>query len=197
MIMTQTHKPLLNSTDQPENGINPKKFLLWLIIVASLMLFAAFTSAYIVRRGEGNWLIFDLPEAFRINVGIILLSSVSMQLAYRAAKRDELGKLKIYLFTTLFLGLAFMVGQWIGYKQLVSQQIFLVGNPSESFVYVISATHLFHILLGLGFIIAVIFKSFQFKVHKKNMLSINMCTTFWHFLGILWVYLYFFFLINR
>ena len=161
------------------------------------MLFAAFTSAYIVRRGEGNWLIFDLPQAFTINIFVIMVSSVFMQLAYFAAKKDELTKLKTYLFITLGLGVAFAIIQWLGWKQLIAQNIYLVGNPSESFLYVISGMHLFHVILGIGFIVAVIVKAFKFRVHKKNLLSINMCTTFWHFLGLLWVYLYFFFLLNR
>ena len=193
--MTQTLKS--NENTEPEFGINPKKFVVWLLIVASVMLFAAFTSAYIVRRGEGNWLIFDLPQAFTINIFVILISSVFMQLAYFAAKKDELTKLKAYLFITLGLGVTFAILQWFGWKELVAQHIYLVGNPSESFLYVISGMHLFHVILGIGFIIAIIVKAFKFRVHKKNLLSINMCTTFWHFLGLLWVYLYFFFLLNR
>jgi len=196
MNTATTLKQPLN-TPQTEAGINPKKFVLWLFIVASVMLFAAFTSAYIVRRGEGNWLQFDLPPAFAINVGVILVSSIFMQLAYFMAKRDELSKLKIYLFITLALGITFGIGQWIGYNQLVDQKIFLVGNPSESFLYVISGMHLFHVIFGVGFIVAVLIKAYNFQVHKKNLLSIYMCTTFWHFLGLLWVYLYFFFLLNR
>lgn len=196
MIMTDSiQKPQIQA--EPEKGIHPKKFVLWLLIVASVMLFAAFTSAYIVRRGEGNWRIFELPTAFTINVFVIALSSVFMQLAYRAAKRDELGQLKTFLFLTFITGLVFATGQWIGWKQLIAAQVHLVGNPSESFIYVISGMHFFHVLLGLGFIAAVIVKAFNFQVHKKNLLSINMCATLWHFLGLLWIYLYFFFLINR
>ncbi|MFI5222372.1 MAG: cytochrome oxidase subunit III, partial [Bacteroidia bacterium] len=75
--------------------IHPKKFLLWLIIVASVMLFAAFTSAYIVRRGEGNWLVFDLPPMFSFTTSIIVLGSITMQLAYFFAKKDELNRVKI------------------------------------------------------------------------------------------------------
>lgn len=186
-----------NQQTGSETGIHPKKFALWLLIVASVMLFAAFTSAYIVRRGEGNWMIFDLPSAFTVNIFVIVLSSVFMQLAYRAAKRDELNSLKIYLTLTLLAGIGFAAGQWIGWTQLVQNHIYLTGNPSESFIYVISGVHLLHIILGIGFISAVLFKSFRFQVHKKNMLSINMCTTFWHFLGLIWIYLYFFFLLNR
>lgn len=182
---------------EPETGLHPKKFVLWLLIVASIMLFAAFTSAYIVRRGEGNWLIFDLPQAFTINVFVAILGSVFMQLAYRSARRDELRKIKLFTALAFLSGIAFLTGQWMGWKQLVNQQVFLTGNPSESFVYVISATHFFHVILGLGFIATILWKSFGFNVHKKNLLGISMCTTLWHFIGALWIYLYFFFQLNR
>jgi cytochrome c oxidase subunit 3 len=177
--------------------IDPKKFVLWLLIVASVMLFAGFTSAYIVRRGEGNWLIFDLPNVFAYTTAIIALSSVTMQWAYISAKKDELGQLKTALFLTLCLGIAFAIGQLTGWQQLTANNIHLVGNPAESFIYIIPGTHLLHMIAGIGFVAVVLVKTLKFNVHKKNLLSINLCTTFWHFLGAMWVYLYFFFLINR
>jgi cytochrome c oxidase subunit 3 len=194
-MMTQSLKT--PQRKDPEYFINPTRFVLWLLITASVMLFAAFTSAYIVRRGEGNWLIFDLPKLFTYNTYIIVLSSVFMQLAYFAAKKDNLSALKIYLFITLALGTAFGIGQWYAWEELVANNIHLVGNPSESFVYIISGVHLAHMIGGLVFVLVVIGKTFQFKVHKKNLLSINLCTTYWHFLGLVWVYLYFFFTLNR
>lgn len=196
MISTEV-KQQIQSHKEPEAVINPKKFVLWLLIVASVMLFAGFTSAYIVRRGEGNWLVFDLPQMFAVTTAIIVLSSITMQWAYMAAKKDELGQLKIALYLTLGLGVAFAIGQWIGWNQLTQNNIHLVGNPAESFVYIISGAHLLHMIAGIGFVAVVLVKALQFKVHKKSMLSINLCTTFWHFLGAMWVYLYFFFLLNR
>lgn len=187
----------ISEKTEREEVFHPKKFLLWLLIVASVMLFAAFTSAYIVRRGEGNWLLFELPSMFGYNTIVALIGSVFMQLAYVAAKKDELGRLKPLLFITLAFGLLFTLLQYLAWQQLVANNVFLVGNPSESFVYVISAVHLLHILIGIVFLAVVILKTFQFKVHKKNLLSINLCTTYWHFVGIMWVYLYFFFLFNR
>jgi cytochrome c oxidase subunit 3 len=194
MIGTAQH---ITHKDETEGGINPKKFLTWLLIVSSIMLFAAFTSAYIVRRGEGNWLEFDLPPAFAFNIAIVIISSVLMHLAYFAAKRDELSKLKMLLLGTLVTGIAFCFGQYIGWKQLIANNIYLAGNPSESFVYIISAMHLLHVVIGLVFVAIITIKALSFKVHKKNTLGIYLCTTYWHFVGALWIYLYFFFLINR
>lgn len=195
-MMAQTVKAPGKDQQEPY-AINPTKFVLWLLIVASVMLFAAFTSAYIVRRGEGNWLIFDIPQIFAINVGVALLGSITMQWAYISAKKDEMMQLKLALFLTLALGIVFCFGQWTGWKELVANNIHFVGNPSESFFYVISGVHLAHMLGGLIFLMVMIVKTFQFKVHKKNLLSLNLCTTYWHFLGAMWIYLYFFLMLNR
>jgi cytochrome c oxidase subunit 3 len=188
----------IKTTNENEQyAIHPTKFVLWLIIVASVMLFAAFTSGYIVRRGEGNWLIFDLPNLFSYNTIIIIASSITMQWAYFMAKKDNLKLLKIALLITFALGITFSICQWYAWKELTANNIFLVGNPSESFVYIISGVHLAHMFGGLIFLLVIIGKTFQFNVHKKNILSIHLCTTYWHFLGAVWVYLYFFFSLNR
>lgn len=186
-----------SNTQDPQPTINPTKFVTWLLIVASVMLFAGFVSAYIVRRGEGNWLIFDLPQTFSYSVAIAVLSSITMQLAYYAAKKDELNKTKIALLSTLALGIAFCLNQFAGWNALVANNIHLVGNPSESFVYIISGLHLLHMAGGIIFLMVVVFKAFNFNVHKKNLLAINLCATYWHFLGATWIYLYFFLLLNR
>lgn len=178
-------------------GLSTPKMLLWFIIISSIMLFASFVSAYIVRRGDGKWLQFDIPSIFLYSTMVIVLSSVTMQWAYFAASRDELKQLKAALFATLLGGLAFCTMQWLGWKELVASNIHFVGNPSESFFYVISGIHLLHMAGGIIFLLVVIVKTFQFNVHKKSLLSINMCTTYWHFLGAAWIFLYFFLLLNR
>ncbi len=195
-MMTESIKQTQQHND-PQHPIHPTKVVVWLLIVASIMLFAAFTSGYIVRRGEGNWLIYDLPKLFTYNTLIIVLSSVFMQWAYISAKNDNLKVLKATLLTTLALGIAFGICQWYAWEDLVAHGIHLTGNPSEGFVYIISGVHLVHMLGGIIFLLVIIVKTFQFNVHKKNLLSINLCTTYWHFLGLVWVYLFFFFTLNR
>lgn len=184
------------SKDQGTYRVHPKKFALWLLLVGVTMLFAGFTSAYIVRRGEGNWLEFALPTSFLISTIVVVLSSITMIWAFRAAKNDELTQVKAGLLLTIVLGLAFTVLQYQGWTQMVTQDLFfsnIDGNKiSASFVYVISGMHLLHILGGLIYLFYVLNQSFRLKVHKKNLLSIDLCNTYWHFVGILWVYLYLF-----
>jgi len=188
-----------NKQKEEENYIiNPKKFVLWLLIVASVMLFAGFTSAYIVRRGEGNWEVFDLPSLFLVNTIIAVVSSLFMQLAYMAAKKNNSTTLKIFLTTTTLLGLAFCLGQFYAYKELVANNVFFAfSNPSNSFVYVISGLHLAHVVGGLVFLMILFVQALMNKLGKNALLYLNMCTTYWHFIGALWIYLYLFLYLYR
>jgi cytochrome c oxidase subunit 3 len=187
-IVEEAKKPL---------AMQPKKFALWLFIVTVIMIFAALTSAYIVRQAEGNWLVFDLPDLFLVTTGIILASSGTMHWAYLSVKRDNLESAKVAIAITTILGVSFLVGQYMAWGELVKNNIYLVGNPSGSFVYVISGLHGLHIIGGVVFLIVVLVSVFQIKIHSKNLLRIEMCATYWHFLGGLWLYLFLFLLLNR
>lgn len=178
-------------------SMHPQKFALWLFIVTVVMIFAAFTSAYIVRRSEGNWLDFELPSLFWVTSGIIVLSSVSMHWAYYAARKDWLSTMKIALIATLVLGITFLVGQLYAWEALVDMEVFFVGNPAGSFVYVLSGVHALHIISALIFLIIVVVKAYRYKIHSKQMDTMEMCATYWHFLDGLWLYLFLFLLLNR
>jgi cytochrome c oxidase subunit 3 len=184
--------------DEREPGVEPKKFVLWLLLVSSIMLFAGFTSAYIVRRGEGEWVVFELPIMFMLNTGIVVLSSVFMQWAYISAKKDELNQTKIGLIVAIVLGILFSIMQYWGWSQMVYNSIYFgFANPSGSFVYVITGLHLAHVIIGILYLLVILIQTFRFKVHKKSIQGIAMCNTYWHFVGILWIYLYVFLLLNR
>jgi len=191
-IVEEARKPL---------SMNPRKFALWLFIGSVAMVFAALTSAYIVRQAEGNWMTFDLPSLFWINTGIILLSSVTMHWAYLSAKRDDLVTTKLALWLTTVLGLGFLVGQYMAWGQLVDGNVYLVndraGAVSGSFVYVISGLHGLHIVSGIIFLLIVVVSTIRYKTHSKNLTQMEMCVTYWHFLGGLWLYLFLFLLFNR
>ncbi|MEI7978432.1 MAG: cytochrome c oxidase subunit 3 [Bacteroidota bacterium] len=194
-MIQSINKPII---DEKEPGVEPKKFVLWLLLVSSVMLFAGFTSAYIVRRGEGEWVVFELPVMFMLSTGVIVLSSVFMQWAYISAKKDEILNSKIGLLVTLTLGLLFGVMQYWGWSQMVYNAIYFgFANPSGSFVYVITGLHVAHVIIGIFYVLAILIQTFQYKVHKKALRAISMCNTYWHFVGILWIYLYVFLLLNR
>ena len=178
-------------------SMHPKKFALWLFIVSIVMLFAALTSAYIVKQADGNWLSFKLPEIFVINTIVIALSSLTMHLAYMAAKNDLLQRVKWLLLVTVLLGVLFLIGQYISWSELVNENVYFVSNyASGSFIYIFTGLHGLHLVSGLIFLLITYASSLRLKIHAKNLLQIEMCMTYWHFLGGLWVYLYIFLLFN-
>ena len=178
-------------------SMHPKKFGMWLFLGSVLMLFASWTSAYIVRRAEGNWLYFELPSIFRWTSLVILASSVTIQMAYRSAKRNHLSQLKNWMLATAILGLVFLAGQWMGWADLVRNSVYFIGNPSGSFVYVITGFHGLHLISAIIYVLIVLKSSFNGKIGPSNMAPIEMCATYWHFLGALWIYLFVFLTINR
>jgi cytochrome c oxidase subunit 3 len=185
---------------EPGTGTHPLRFVLWLLMVSITMIFAAYTSAYIVRREEGNWLEFDLPSRLLVTTIILALSSATVQWAYFSARKDEVRRVQIGLGLTFALGVAFLVGQWNVWADLVRNKIFFGGvdsNPSGSFLYVLTGVHAFHLITGLIFLLVVLRKSLNYQVHSRQMLSIGNVTIYWHFLGALWLYLYLFLLLNH
>jgi cytochrome c oxidase subunit III len=181
-------------------GVHPVQFVQWLLIISITMMFAAFTSAYIVRSEEGDWLNVSLPNSMLLSTGLIIASSLFMQWAYASARKDSIGQNKVALLFTFLLGLGFLMAQWNVWSDLVDQKVFFGGagsNPAGSFLYVLTGVHGFHLITGLIFISIVLISSFKYKVHSRNLLRIRMCTTYWHFLGALWLYLHVFLVINN
>jgi len=187
--------------EQPQTlAAHPKRFVLWVFIGSIFMMFAALTSAYIVRKADGNWLIFDLPDLFLWSTAVILASSATMHWSLLSAKKDEIGNVKVGLGITLLLGSLFLFLQWEGWREMVGDGVFLAGptaNPAGSFVYVISGLHGLHILGGLAFLAIMILLTFRQEVHSKSLLYLSNCTVYWHFVDILWIYLYVFMFFNR
>ena len=194
--MMERELKYIDIVEQPIS-MHPKKFALWLFMVTVVMLFAAWTSAYIVRQAEGNWLEYDLPGIFWVTSGIVVLSSVFLQWSYYSAKKDNLTNLRIGMVITVILGLAFLVGQWYSWVALVDREVFFVGNPAGSFLYVITGMHALHLISGLLFLIIVLISTFRLKVHSRSLTTLEMATTYWHFLGGLWLYLFMFLLLNH
>jgi len=187
-----------NEEQRGQLAMHPKKFALWLFIVSIVMIFAAFTSAYIVRQAEGNWRVFELPSLFLWSSIVLVASSGTMQWALMNARKDELERLRLGIGLTLALGLVFLVMQYLGWQALVGMNVhFSFSNPSESFLYVLTGIHAFHLITGIIYLIIVLISAFQDRIHSKSIVQMEMCTTYWHFLDGLWLYLYIFLLIYR
>ena len=182
------------TTEQDNNytGIPTAKILLWIAMASMVMLFAGLTSAYIVRKNEGNWIEFSLPKMFTISTITMIISSFIIQYAIYAIKRNLLNQVKIAVITTLGLGIAFVFMQFYALTVMVNNGIHLVGNPSGSFIYVLSGMHILHLAGGIISMIVISVKSILERYSPKNYLGLQLGAIFWHFLDILWVYLFVF-----
>jgi len=185
------------NTDDTRLNLGAKKFVVWLFVVASIMIFASLTSGYIVKKGGGNWLHFSLPPIFVWNTLVVLISSLTLHLGYKAAKGLQIIKERSFLWITFALGLVFLVGQFMAFQFLVKTGVFFSGNPSGTFVYVFVLFHGVHILAGLGLIYSAI-RGTSLKVPQVlNVFRVERAAIFWHFLDIVWIYLYVFLLLNQ
>jgi cytochrome c oxidase subunit 3 len=184
----------------PKPAVVPAKLNLWLFMLASSMLFAAMVSAFIVHRpdaeGRGAWTAFDLPIFFLYSTVIVVLSSVTAFYAYKSAKNDELSQNKTWLLVTTVLGILFCGSQYLGWDQMVRLELtFVNARPediSASYVWVITVLHFIHILGGIGLLIATWIQAIRLNVHKKSMTLMSITHTYWHFVGLLWIFLYLF-----
>jgi cytochrome c oxidase subunit 3 len=178
--------------------LNPLKFALWIGMASIMMMFAALTSAYLVRRAGGNWLEFSLPTIFYINTLVLLVSSIALHYSYHSYKRREILKYRFFLVASFIMGCSFLVMQYYGWVELFSIGIDLKGNPSGSFLYVITGIHGLHILGGLAALIVAIINAFTLKKFtERRKINFELTLQYWHFVDILWVYLLLFLLMSR
>ena len=174
------------------------KPLLWLAIVSIVMLFAGLTSAYVVSKGTADdkiWFKFELPSFFWISCLVILVSSLTMNLAVMAIKKNDQASARNWLLITGALGIGFCFTQYMGWGQLVAQKIFLVEkvNNAGKYLYFISGLHLAHLFGGMISLSVTIRNASKLRYSSANYLGLTLCSIYWHFLDILWIYLCLFF----
>lgn len=177
--------------------IHPHKFAMWVSMASIVMMFAGLTSAYIVRKAQGNWLEYDLPFVFWLSTGAILLSSFTMIKGIRAFKARERQAYRRWITLTLIFGLSFALLQYMGFSQLYGQNIRIDGNPSESFLFIIAGLHVLHVLGGIIALTIVFFRAFSSRTKHYNATGLEVVGSYWHFVDILWIYLFIFFLVNQ
>jgi cytochrome c oxidase subunit III len=182
---------------EQKNKIHPHKFTLWVGIGSILMMFAGLTSAYIVKRNQPKWVTFDLPMAFWYSTAVIVLSSITLFLAGRAFRERQMAKYRGLMTATIILGVLFIVLQAIGFTQLWKIGVTLQKNVSFSFLYVIVGLHAAHVIGGVIALLFLFAKAFSAKTRMYNTVPVEVTSTYWHFVDILWIYLLFFLLMIR
>lgn len=171
------------------------KPLLYIGMVSIVMLFAGLTSAYVVRADSGKWLLFQLPDVAILSTAILVGSSITMLIAQRAIRQNNFSRTTMGLLLTFVLGIAFVFTQWQGWKELTAQGIFFVGkysNASGSFLYLIALVHLAHLVGGLIALAVSLYKSLRKRYTAEDSLGLELTAIYWHFLDLLWVYLFLF-----
>lgn len=189
MIMTTV-------SDRERRKIHPHKFSLWVAMASILMMFAGFTSAYIVKRSDTNWLEFKLPPVFWTSTVVILLSSLTVQLAVKAFKNRNMVQYRSLITVTAILGLVFMVLQWTGFHYLQEHGVKIIGansNPSASFLGVITGVHMLHVLGGVIVLMVMFIRAYSSRRKSYNPVPIEVASTYWHFVDGIWLYLFIFF----
>ncbi len=175
--------------------VHPGRLGLWLFIAASIMLFAAFTSAYLVRQNSIDWIRITLPSILWVNSVIIVISSIAAHWGYLSVKKGDTFNLKLGLITAISFGVVFLAGQITAWNQLTAAGLVVNANPAASFFYVLSGVHAIHIIGGLGFLLFATLATYGGRYNRERYLGVELAVTFWHFLGVLWIYLYVFLLI--
>jgi cytochrome c oxidase subunit 3 len=180
-----------------KNKIHPHKFTLWVAIGSMLMMFAGLTSAYIVKRNQAGWVTFELPIAFWYSTAVILLSSLALYMASMAFRERLMSRYRMLMAVTLVLGVLFIGLQLIGFKQLWSAGVTFTGNVSYSFLYAIVGIHAVHVIGGVITLIVMSLRAFNSKVKSYSTVPVELISTYWHFVDILWIYLLVFLLMIR
>ena len=185
--------------ENTNTNIHPLKFALWISMASITMMFGAFTSAYVVRQAQGNWLEFALPNVFFASTAVLLLSSVLLHLSFKDFLKGNEKSYKLLLVGSLVLGFAFLALQYQGWQSLYSIGVDLKGNPSGSFLYMLTGVHALHIMGGVVALVIGVIKAFtlKFRVTERRKINFELTLHYWHFVDLLWVYLLIFLYLSR
>jgi cytochrome c oxidase subunit 3 len=163
---------------------------LFVLLAASTMVFAAFTSAFVVRRGlSDDWATMPKPPILWVNTAVLLASSFVLDLSRRSLKRHDRGKFNLWWSIATGLGILFLVGQAFAWRELKAAGIYVASNPSSSFFYVLTASHAFHLLGGVIALVYVDVQALRLRLGPAKRTAIDVTAIFWHFLDGLWLYL--------
>jgi cytochrome c oxidase subunit 3 len=172
------------------------KLILLFAMASMTMMFAGITSAFVVSKSRADWLKdFQLPTAFYWSTLVIIGCSVTFHLAKLAIKKDQNSKTSIYLLLTLLLGCSFVGLQFLGFNQIIAEGYYFTGQASSittTFLYIVTLVHLLHLAGGIISLLIIIYNHFKQKYNSTQTLGIELGAMYWHFLDILWIYLFLF-----
>ena len=176
------------------------KPMLWVSMISMVMFFAGLTSAYVISMRRDDWVTFELPDAFYISTILIILSSITITISQKLLTKDKRELSIVFLLITFLLGVAFIWQQYAGFEDLRNAGLFFTGptsTVSTSFIIGISLMHAVHVITGIIVLLVVIYNHFKYRYKSDDLLGLELGAIFWHFVDVLWIYLFFFFYFIR
>jgi cytochrome c oxidase subunit 3 len=178
-----------------DDAIEPAKYRIgmWVAIGSIAMLFLSLTSAYLFREDKGagrDWIPIRIPLALWISTAVIMASSLSFEIARRALRRNDYAAFSRWIAATTALGLCFLAGQILAWRELRAQGVYLNSNPHSSFFYLLTSLHGIHLaggLIALGIVTTAALR-LRISARKRNMAEVT--AIYWHFMDALWIYLF-------
>jgi cytochrome c oxidase subunit III len=175
------------------NKIHPHKFTLWIALASIIMMFAGLTSAYIVKSNQPGWTNFVMPQLFWYSTAVMIVSSLTMQLSLNAFKARNKIKYKQLITITAILGISFIVLQYKGFSQLWQTGVQLKGAGAAQFMYIVFGLHALHVLGGVIALAIMFARAYSNKIRNYSSVPVEVASTYWHFVDVLWLYLFLFF----
>jgi cytochrome c oxidase subunit 3 len=186
----------MTAAEQKSRSNRSYKLILLFSMVSMTMMFAGLTSAFVVSKSRVDWLKdFQLPTAFYLSTLVIIGCSLTFYLAKKAILKDQQSQTTVFLLATLAMGILFVVLQFVGFQQIVDQGFYFTGSGSSittTFLYVVTVVHLIHLAGGAIALLIIIYNHFKQKYNSSQTLGIELGAMYWHFLDLLWVYLFLF-----
>jgi len=184
----------LNRVIDQNKKIHPHKFILWVGIGSIIMMFAGLTSAYIVKREQPGWTSYTTPVAFYYSTSVLLISSLTIFLAVKSFRERRMIRYRKLILATAILGLVFMFLQWLGFRHLWESGITFHGSGAGQFLYIIAGLHALHVFGGIIALFTVYIRARNTRIRSYNAVPVDVVSTYWHFVDLLWIYLFIFFL---
>ncbi len=184
----------MNSLENKKN--RALKMMLWFGIGSLIMTFAGLTSAFLVSKNRDDWIEnFNLPQAFYYSLFLIISSSITLILARKFLIKNKLNLVSIFLLFTIIFGVLFVIFQFAGFNQIMDNGYHFTGPTSSinsSFIFLIAFVHILHVFVALIALIVVFIKNFRGFYSDNNLTGFDLASIFWHFVDILWIYLFIF-----
>jgi cytochrome c oxidase subunit III len=174
----------------PPLPLGAYRIAIWIAIISITMLFLALTVVMVARAVESNnWVHTAVPPLFYFNTLVLVTSSFTLELSKRALKREAEKQFVRWLHVTTGLGITFIVGQLVAWRELAAQGIYITTNPSSSFLYLLTAVHGLHLLGGILALLYLVFRARKIILNPRKRIAVDITAIYWHFMDGLWIYL--------